>query len=268
VFVFADVSELKVENLAYFAKYGMCENCSNVDYVFVVNGKTNFVFPTFKNVKVYENDQGCGDFGAWNFLFEHHIDYKKYKRLMFINDTVRGPFVDPHYRFMLGEDFHFTDIFASYLTNDTKLVGSYINCGTVSGNRGAGFSHVQSMVWMTDDVGMEIVRPLIKCYPDKYATVALGEIGLSRTMIENGYNIASLFYAYRGVDFRTDEDHRTNCNNQEDATYPGRYFGDTVSPTEVIFYKNSRQTTVVAPHIANYPKWLGPAQLPLTRERV
>lgn len=64
---------------------------------------------------------------------------------MFLNDTVRGPYIDPLYAYdkvffkkllfwsnnlMIQKDFHFTDVFARLLTNETKIVGSYLNCGT------------------------------------------------------------------------------------------------------------------------------------------
>lgn len=52
----------------------------------------------------------CGDFGAWDQLFREMDPekLKKYKRIMFINDTVRGPFVDPNYLLLMPEVFIFS----------------------------------------------------------------------------------------------------------------------------------------------------------------
>lgn len=244
---------LKRDNLDYFVKHGMCEDCTNVDYYFVINGETSFQFPEHENVQVFWRKNECGDFGALDHVFTL-VDYKKYKRVMVINDTVRGPFVDHHYRFLMGEDFHFTDIFASYLTDEVKLVGSYINCGSVWGGcGGVSFSHVQTMAWYTDDIGMEIIRPRLRCYEDKIETVVEGEIGISRAIIDKGYNIASLQYAYLGVNFRDDEKYRTRCNDCNDATYPSNYYGQSVTPTEVVFFKNTRVPDL--PLINQYTQW-------------
>lgn len=47
---------------------------------------------------VLERPNECGDFGAWGDFFEKlGPAKKKYKRFMFINDTVRGPFINPHF---------------------------------------------------------------------------------------------------------------------------------------------------------------------------
>lgn len=47
-------------------------------------------------MEVWYRPNECGDFGAWRFMFDKLGEkYKKYKRFMFVNDTVRGPYINP-----------------------------------------------------------------------------------------------------------------------------------------------------------------------------
>lgn len=50
---------------------------------------------------------------------------RAFEYFLLINSSVRGPFL-PTY---LPSEVHWTQIFTSKLTADTKLVGSTINCG-------------------------------------------------------------------------------------------------------------------------------------------
>eukprot|EP00026_Physarum_polycephalum_P010041 Phypoly_transcript_10189.p1 GENE.Phypoly_transcript_10189~~Phypoly_transcript_10189.p1 ORF type:complete len:207 (+),score=24.06 Phypoly_transcript_10189:457-1077(+) len=198
---------------------------------------------------VMERANECGDFGAWGeFFAKLGSAYKKYKRFMFINDTVRGPFINPHFLLFSQHDFHFTDIFATYLSDETRMVGSYINCG------GGGFAHVQSMSYMVDSVALELLLPLFHCYDTKDDTVNYGEIGMSRLLISNNINIASLLYAYRGVDFRCNDEMRHNCNDRKDPAYDGWYFGISANPMEVVFFKNNRDNS--KEEQAMYQQWI------------
>jgi len=245
IYVYSETDHLKKANMEYFLQHGLCENCTNVENVIILNGPSELQFPVHKNLYILRRANQCGDFGAWSQLFTEMDPekYKKYKRFMFINDTVRGPFVDPSFYLMSKQDFHFTDIFNLYVTNSTRMIGSYINCGSVWGQGGEGYSHVQTMSFMLDNVALEVIRPLIKCYQDKIDTVTLGEIGMSKALLEANINIGSLLYAYRGVDFRTDSKMRLECNTKLDATIDGNYFGISVNPFEVVFYKNTRIST-------------------------
>lgn len=59
--------------------------------------------PKHKNIQVVNRPNECGDFGAWDDFFNktHSSILKKYKRIMFVNDTVKGPFIDPNYLLLI-----------------------------------------------------------------------------------------------------------------------------------------------------------------------
>lgn len=254
IYVFAESSPLKANNLKFFIEYGLCEHCNNVDYAFILNGPSSVQIPQHKNVMIMQRQNDCGDFGAWGDFFQKlgPETYKKYKRFMFINDTVRGPFINPQFLLFSQKNFHFTDIFAAYLSNETRMVGSYINCGGLID--GEGYAHVQSMSFMVDDVALELVLPLFECYENRTATVKYGEIGMSRHLINNNINIASLLYAYKGIDFRCNDEMRHNCNEQLDPAFDEWYFGISANPMEVVFFKNNRENSKLEQ--AMYQKWI------------
>jgi len=171
---------------------------------------------------------------------------------MFLNDSVRGPFIDHKFEFLFPKNFHFVDLFASRLTEETRIVGSYINCGEVPFM--ARHAHVQSMAFMMDDVALNFSRPRIKCYTDKLETVAEGEIGISRNLVTNhNINLGAMLYAYRGVDFRCNEPMRYDCNRAINPVVEGLYFGGNVDPFEVVFYKINFD--VKSNFTAKYTEW-------------
>eukprot|EP00026_Physarum_polycephalum_P008257 Phypoly_transcript_08337.p1 GENE.Phypoly_transcript_08337~~Phypoly_transcript_08337.p1 ORF type:complete len:454 (+),score=33.18 Phypoly_transcript_08337:123-1484(+) len=243
IYVYSETNHTQADNLKFFLRHGLCENCINVEYAIIINGATSNLTPKIPNqtnLQVFRRENVCGDFGAWEHFFKlMGPEYmQKYKRIMFLNDTVKGPFIDPTLR-LLHEDLHFTDIFGAHLNEETRLVGSYINCGGIEYSS-AGFSHVQTMSFMMDDVAFRLARDIFRCYKNRTETILHGEIGLSRRMIENGINIGSLLYAYKGVDFRCNDPMRLRCNNLLNPyAFNNGYFGMKVSLTEVIFVKST-----------------------------
>jgi len=109
-------------------------------------------FPSYGNVRVLRKSNQCLDFGGWRYGLDA-IPWRsgKYTHFIFINSSVRGPFV-PLY---VPKAIHWTVLFTSLLQEEgdgyaangpIKLVGMTINCHQ---NR----PHVQSMLWAIDLVG-------------------------------------------------------------------------------------------------------------------
>jgi hypothetical protein len=220
IYVHSQHSPKKDQNFLYFLRHGLCEHCKDIDFYIVINGESS--------VSVIRRENSCGDFGAW----AHVLDIigparsKAYKRFMFLNDSVRGPFIDPKFKLFFPEDFHFVDIYASHLTNETRIVGSYISCET--------HVHVQSMAFMLDEVALSFSRPRIRCYANRTETIDEGEIGITKNLMQN-YNInpGCLLYAYQGIDFRCNGPFK-KCNDGKNPH--GEYFG-SITPYEVVFFK-------------------------------
>eukprot|EP00026_Physarum_polycephalum_P013102 Phypoly_transcript_13472.p1 GENE.Phypoly_transcript_13472~~Phypoly_transcript_13472.p1 ORF type:complete len:337 (+),score=31.49 Phypoly_transcript_13472:29-1039(+) len=262
IYVFAETSDIKISNFQFFLQHGLCEDCSNLDIAIIINGNHTQKIPDHKNIKVYRRENNkphCGDFGAWEFLFEILVKEKKlkrYKRIMFINDTVRGPFINPNFLVMFSQDFHFTDLFSAAITEDTRYIGSYIHCGNLDPVAVVGFSHVQTMSFMLDDVALELSRPLMTCYESHSDTITYGEIGLSKNLIKNNINIGTMMYAYKGIDFRCNDQLRHRCNDLKYAVFPDNYFEISVNPMEVVFIKATPVTRPNWELLDTYRKFL------------
>ena len=169
-----------------------------VDFVIVChNHSITFKVPPYVSL-IYRENKGH-DFGAWSEgLLKRKKDYDYY---ICINSTADGPFTTQQW----------TDIYTSKLTDDIRLFGSTINCCTGpwckeyphywSG------PHVQTYVFsMTHDtltyLSKEGIFSLTEYTTDKIQTVFEKEIGLSKKILDKGWNIGCLMHQYKGTDFR------------------------------------------------------------------
>lgn len=169
--------------------------------------------------------------------------WKKYKRFITMNASIRGPFL-PMYSTAC-----WTDIFLDRLDSNTKLVGTTANCGPTP--------HVQSMLWATDDVGMGILlNPdlaysvgaedhwgkvgdpvgLSFCHKTMYEAVHT-EIGSTRLITSQGYGVDVLMTAYSSA--RNLEEY-CKSGQFDDILYNGKYYGSNIHPYETVFIKANR----------------------------
>ena len=110
------------KNIEFFIKNGLYEN-DDVDYLFIINGKNlNIEIPTYKNVNILKRPNIGGDFAGWAFGL-NNTQQNKYDRFIFLNDTVRGPYL-PRY---IPIELKWYSLFSNLLSDKTKLVGTTKN---------------------------------------------------------------------------------------------------------------------------------------------
>jgi hypothetical protein len=167
----------------------------NVDFIMISNTKeNNFNTPTYVN-KIHRDNIGY-DFGGWSDAILTDNLYKKYDYFLFANSSVIGPFVPSYYK------GRWTDIYINGLKDNVKLFGSTIN--TISDPKV--YSHLQSYIFCMDKITLQY---LIDCNIFSTTNYAASfhdaiwdkEVGMSRKIIENGWNIGSLLTIYDTVDF-------------------------------------------------------------------
>jgi len=147
-------------------------------------------------VKFFPRKNVGYDFGGWSDAILTNDLYKQYDRFIFVNSSVMGPFIPSYYQ---GK---WTDIYLNGLQGNIKLFGSTINTCEDPLNK----SHVQSYLFSMD---RETLQFLIDCEifsTTNYANtfndaIWQKEVLMSKKIIENGWNIGSLFDYYTGVDF-------------------------------------------------------------------
>jgi len=102
------------------------------------------------------------------------------------------------------------------------------------------------MFLVTDTVGMNIIRPLLRCFTSKSEAILHGEVAISQQILRAGYQLRSqlLNHARRHS--------VTNCTHG-DILLPEGYEGIDVHPLEVIFFKTNRR---VLPNVVErYTEW-------------
>jgi hypothetical protein len=75
-------------------------------------------------------------------------------------------------------------------------------------------------------------------WQEKHAYVLETEIYMSQLILKKNWNINCLLPLYRDKDYRTIK-HNINPTGA-DPYYPNAYFGKTIQPEDVIFFKNNR----------------------------
>ncbi len=242
IFAYYEKNESYKENLNYFLKNGIYDN---IDYYIIINGKCTLNIPKKSNINIVYRENKGYDFGAWNYCVNNILN-KSYDYYIFLNTSVRGPYLDKNKNWL--------DEYLKLFNNkDVKLVGSSINIYynnpsffgetkllEIYGNTGP-YTHVQSMFFILNKEGFEYLKSknfFKEDYEDFKDLVAYKEIGMSQLILRNNWNINCILSKYRDYDYRKVK-HNFNPSGC-DPYWNGAYFGKSIDPYEVIFYKNNR----------------------------
>eukprot|EP00892_Ulva_mutabilis_P000758 jgi/Ulvmu1/10683/UM067_0008.1 len=208
LYVFSNTDPEYYNNLLFFVKHGM-PGCNTCEYIVVINRNQDdpaVELPELPpNARYLEHANECFDWGTFGWALETElVDFIAYKYFVFLNSSVRGPFI-PSY---LKGKVHFTELMTSKLVGDVKLVGPTINCES-----SAEFStgelrqnpHVQSFAVATDRIGMDLLVAngnVFKCHEAFQDTIFYSELGSSAVILDAGYTLNSFMARYDGVDWR------------------------------------------------------------------
>lgn len=226
------------ENLKIFLDTAILDN---IDYYIIINGDCTLNLPNKKNINIiYRKNEGF-DFGAWSHCIKKYI-HKKYDYYIFINSSVRGPYLSNPKEIWLDQ---FLKLFSN---KDIKLVGTTINIWSNARyyfNYEPPYTHVQSMFFILNNEGFNFL--LNKQFFDdekklnksNISQVILSkEITMSQLILKNNWNINCILSKYKDHDYRLI---KKNFNTtSEDPYFKNAYFGDTIKPEEVIFFKINR----------------------------
>ncbi|KAK2000039.1 hypothetical protein LX36DRAFT_631320 [Colletotrichum falcatum] len=239
LYAFAE-SDVARKNLKFFINQGLHDAA---DFVFILNGETSVgtIIPEKKNIRVINRPNTCFDLGAYGEVLRKDDLYKKYKRFITLNASIRGPFL-PHWA-----QSCWSDLYLGRLTDKVKLVGMTANCWPQF--------HVQSMIWATDEVGIQLLlNPppdssvkddfgtendtvgMSGCY-DGWNQAVHAEVGATSTFLKQGYKVDLMMAA-----FQKSKNYIEECDTSQngDVLWNGKYFGTNVHPYETIFIKANR----------------------------
>lgn len=236
-------------NLQVFLKNGICNEC---DYIFVINGECSIQIPDMPNIKIMRRENIHYDFGAYDFAL-NNIDIKKYKYFIFLNTSVRGPFV-PIYA-----NVKWYKAFTNLIKGNVKLVGTTINI--LNSNTGHSeifnkmtgitlpHTHVQSQFFAMD---LECLMYLMNNtdlfsnydYKNMVEFIARKEIMMSQLVLKHGWNISAILPEYQNIDYISLNTDINFSGNNHDPCFPNSCFGRTLHPYDCIFIKTNRGISV------------------------
>lgn len=242
IYVFSNTDPEYINNLRFFTQFGIQQG-DGCDYVIVVqeDGQTTPPLPTLPpNAKYIKHTNECYDWGTIGWVLQSgYADPSIYRYFIFMNSSVRGPFIPPYAK----NNTRWQDLLINKLTDKVKLVGPTISCeGSPYQGNGAGEwrtnPHVQSYVLATDQVGLkvwEMDENVFKCWSSMWDVIWHGELGSSLAMLKAGYNLDSFMLRYQGIDWL--DPANWGCNKQHNPY--GEYFYDGIglNPFEVLFVK-------------------------------
>lgn len=106
-------------NLEFFIKHGLH---AQADFVFILSGdnEAEKLLPQKQNIRYIKRKNDCYDLGAYAETLLKDDLYKKYKKFILINASLRGPFV-PYW-----SEACWTDMYLERITDEVK-VGSPMN---------------------------------------------------------------------------------------------------------------------------------------------
>lgn len=233
-------------SLDFFLKHGYYESDDTDFYICINDPNLNLnSISSSKNLFIVNRENVALDFGGWSQILLTNDLYKSYDYFILLNNTCTGPFL-PVY---VNE--RWTDIVIRQINDNVKLVGPSINYHH-------GNPHVQSYFMCTDRIGLQIgIDNKIfsfemidyyrifdtKIWDNKWHLIINYEIGYSRHILNAGYNIKSFMKAFENVDFRNRKSEKLTFDFGEcfnDMLYLKGYFGITINPYEVMFFKSNR----------------------------
>uniref|UniRef100_A0A6C0DP71 Uncharacterized protein n=1 Tax=viral metagenome TaxID=1070528 RepID=A0A6C0DP71_9ZZZZ len=242
IYNYYERDDLYKENFIYFLENGIYEE---VDYYIVINGNCTVKIPKRKNVFVYYRKNVGYDFGAYSYAVNNKL-IKNYDYYFFMNTSVRGPYLRD-----TNEKWY--DHFIPLFNANVHLVGTSISictsnayCVYDDNYKRKTNPHIQTMFFgMDQQYFIELKNDhffdedeIIKM--DFTDLIKMKEVGLSQKAIEKGYNINCILSKYRDLDYLT-LDHDINETSLDgDPYFSDAYFGETIDPYEVIFFKTNR----------------------------
>lgn len=234
IFVYSKRNAVCDLNLLFFVKNGIIPR-DDIKYFVVINGESDII--DIPGATVIRRENKGGDFGGWwHVLQEYRSD-----RYILINDTCRGPFT-PRYN-----TAHWVDQFCARL--NTFKNGKVIKAVGPTENWDQ-HQHIQSYCIGIDGEAMEylIDNGLFATEYDpstiegKGAMVAKQEVGMSRMLIENGWEVFCFLLS------------QMRYPRNMDVTFkPGWYDGITVNPIELMYIKT---TWINDAYVQKYSHWM------------
>ncbi|KAH8900456.1 hypothetical protein GQ53DRAFT_740549 [Thozetella sp. PMI_491] len=141
-YVYSETEEAR-RNFQFFVQHGLHPKA---DFIFIFNGETDAdsLLPQEPWIRSVHRNNTCYDLGSHAEVLTRDDVWRRYKRFILMNASVRGPFMPTW-----ADNHCWSESLLARVTDEVKLAGLSINCWPTP--------HVQSMVWATDQEGLSLL---------------------------------------------------------------------------------------------------------------
>jgi hypothetical protein len=242
---FYQLNETYVENFQHFLLFGYD---ARYQYYVLISGECTVQLPQVENIKYIFVENKNNDYGGYCHLIKEVIDIDDYEYFIFINSSIRGPFLPPFIK------DSWVDLFIDKLTEGVGLVGPTIHILSPKNEYSRiyqaeyggipPYSHVQSTAYAMNQSTLKILvnsgfydenRVL-----SKTEVILKYEIQLSQLVKKNSLNINSFLPEYSEINYLQAHDDINPTSSDGDPSMQSCYFGRTLHPYEAVFIKTNR----------------------------
>ncbi len=232
------------DNLIYFLSVAYTKS---VQFVIVISGECTIDLPHLENITYIFTENKNNDFGGYVTALSNLKNLDGYKYFIFVNSSVRGPFLSNYF------ESNWVELFTSRMNNDVHLVGTSINILPVNSTISKMFknkyaykepySHVQTTAYA---LSYKAIRHLIKIgFYDvteklsKNDVICEYELRLSQEIKNNGWNMSCILAHYDAIDYRKFHSNINFPTKQGNINSGGSFFGRNAHPTEIVYIKTN-----------------------------
>jgi hypothetical protein len=241
-----------IDNFLHFIQFAYRPE---LDFLIVIAGSCSIELPKASNIIYFEAENKNFDYGGYSQAIKALKFEKKYANFIFVNSSVRGPFLSPQ------QQKSWANILLDLYADGVGIVGTAISLtpshhaisaiyhqkyGYAERNNNI-LAHVQStcyvlsqdvLQFLIDDGFYDVYESL-----SKDETVRDYEMRLSQILLDRNLNLKCMLPEYNKPDYRS-LTHEINPSAREgDGGFEYSYFGRTVHPYETMFIKTSRNTS-------------------------
>jgi hypothetical protein len=246
IYHYFEKDDIYRDNLIFFLNIAVDKD---VDYFIYISGTCSINLPNYPNIEYIYIENKNYDFGAVT-SFSNHEKSNDYNSYIYINCSVRGPFV-PKYT---SVKWH--EAFTSKLSKINGLVGSSINFLPVESkdsryfseklNKPGPFTHVQTTSYALSSACFQLLKNKgffnLEQKLSHLDIILRYEITLSKILTENGFHICSIL-PMNSFDANVNLNY-PNTLRQGNPLRRSAFYGRTITPYENIFIKtNNDQIT-------------------------
>jgi len=219
------------QNLIFFLKNGIYPD---FDLYITYSGLLNIPqkkLPKAVYIKIKNSENR--DWNGYRTAAQYFYMNPNYELYFFLNSGVKGPYIE--------KGNFWWHQFEELLTNKVKLVGTTIGMPMLEGIL---YPHVQSMFFCLNKDSLKFLFEQdffnLDVEYSKKEMIRNFEIKMSTLILKNGWQINSILSKFRDIDYSKVNSSFNPTAINGDPYFPNAYFGKTLTPREVIFFKNSR----------------------------